>query len=103
MKSECETAKMSEAQKEFLLDSARRYIWWETANTAMSNPKKVLAQIMNIGVWNDICKLVELFSEQDLLDVLDTAEIGQFNERSWHFWHNRMSVEIPPIPRRILS
>ena len=103
MESEFETAKISEAQKEFLIDSARRYIWWETADTAISHPEKILAQVMNIGVWDDICKLVELFPEQDLLDVLHSAEIGQFNERSWYFWHNRMSAEIPPMPRRILS
>ena len=57
---------------------------------------------MNIGVWDDVCKLAELFPQSELENVLNTAEAGQFNERSWHFWHNRFSDEVPPMPKRIL-
>ena len=93
---------MNEAQKEYLAKAASRYIWWKTVNEAMDNPQRVLAQVMNIGVWDDMCKLVEFFSENELLDVLDSAEVGQFNERSWHFWHNRLSGIAPPMPERSL-
>jgi hypothetical protein len=92
---------MSEAQKAFLEKAAARYIWWESANEAC--PQKILAQVMNIGSWDDMCKLVELFSREELLNVLDTAHIGQFNERSWHFWYNRFSNKIPQMPKRVLS
>ena len=92
----------NEAQKTFLANVAQRYIWWEAANNAMDYPQKILAQVMNIGVWDDICKLVELFSREDLLRVLDTANKGQFNERSWHFWHNRFMDNVPPMPKRVL-
>lgn len=92
----------NEAQKAFLTHAARRYIWWETANGAMAFPQKILAQVMNIGVWGDMCRLVELFSQEDLLNVLNAAEIGQFNEKSWHFWHNRFTGKVPPMPRRVL-
>ena len=95
-------SEMNESQKEFLVHVARRYIWWETANDAMAYPQKILAQVMNIGVWDDICKLVELFHEKELIKVLDTALIGQFNERSWQFWHNRFTDRVPPMPKRIL-
>ncbi|MDR3333121.1 MAG: hypothetical protein LBT08_10890 [Synergistaceae bacterium] len=97
------TTNKKEAQKTFLLHAARRYIWWETTNGAMAYPQKILAQVMNIGVWNDMCKLVELFPPQELLNVLDKAEIGQFNEKSWHFWHNRLSEKIPSMPKRVLE
>ena len=97
------TTRISEAQKAFLTKAARRYIWWKTVDCAMTYPKKILAQVMNIGTWDDMCNLAELFSRKDLLEVLNTADIGQFNERSWHFWHNRFSEEIPPMPKRILS
>ena len=93
---------LNEAQKTFLANAARRYIWWETANNAMAYPQRILAQVMNIGVWDDVCKLVELFHEKDLINVLDTAEIGQFNERSWHFWHNCFTEKVPPMPKRVL-
>ena len=97
------TTQISEAQKAFLAKAARRYVWWETVDEAMAYPQKILAQVMNIGTWDDMCNLVELFSQIDLLDVLNAADIGQFNERSWHFWYNRFSEEIPPMPKRILS
>jgi len=96
------TTLMNEAQKVFLANAAQRYIWWETANYAIVNPQKILAQVMNIGVWDDICKLVELFHEKDLIEVLNMADIGQFNERSWHFWHNRFTDKVPSMPKRIL-
>jgi hypothetical protein len=96
------TTQMNESQKAFLAGSAQRYIWWETTQCAMAYPQKILAQIMNIGVWDDICKMVGLFSQKDLLEVLNTADIGQFNERSWHFWHNRFSDKVPPMPERVL-
>ena len=92
----------NEEQKTFLANAARRYIWWETVSGAMAYPQKILAQVMNIGVWDDMCKLIELFSQEDLLNVLNTAEIGQFNERSWHFWHNRFTGNVPPMPKRVL-
>ena len=97
------TTQMNDEQKAFLVSASRRYVWWETANDAMAYPQKIIAQVMNVGVWDDICKLTELFSQKDLIDVLNTAYIGQFNERSWHFWHNRFSDKVPPLPRRVLS
>ena len=93
----------NEAQKAFLVKAAQRYIWWETANNAMGYPQKIMAQVMNIGVWDDICKLVELFPQEALLNVLNTAEVGQFNEKSWYFWHNRFTDKVPPMPQRVLS
>lgn len=94
---------MNEAQRAFLYDSAELYIWWKPPSESMLYPQRILAQIMNIGFWEDWCKMSELFSDQNLQDVLDTAEIGQFNERSWHFWHNRLSGgHIPPMPERKL-
>jgi hypothetical protein len=94
---------MNEAQRAFLLDMAERYIWWETPNEAILYPQRVLAQIMNIGAWDDLCKLNVLFSKRELVDVLERAEAGQFNTRSWHFWHCRLiEGEIPPMPKRVV-
>jgi hypothetical protein len=94
---------MSDTQKTFLEKAAARYIWWKTPNEILAYPQKIFAQVMNIGVWDDIYKLVELFPREDLLDVLNSADIGQFNERSWHFWHNRSADKIPPMPGYLFS
>ena len=89
---------MTDEQKIFLDYASRRYIWWGEVNGLSVSPQKTIAQVMNIGTWDDLCRLAELFSPSELLDVLDKAEIGQFNERSWHFWHNRLNGRIPPMP-----
>ncbi|MDR1580100.1 MAG: hypothetical protein LBS35_07065 [Synergistaceae bacterium] len=91
------------AQLAFLSRAAQRYIWWETTDGSMVYPQRILAQVMNLGTWNDMCRLVELFTPRELQDVLDKAEIGQFNERSWHFWHNRLTGNVPPMPQRVLQ
>jgi hypothetical protein len=98
-----EKTNMNEARNAFLLHAAERYIWWETTNITLAYPQRIIAQVMNIGVWDDMCKLVELFSPRELKSVLKDAEIGQFNERSWNFWHLRLTDETPPMPKRVLS
>jgi hypothetical protein len=94
---------MTDGQKSFLDYASRRYVWRGEVNGLDVSPQKALAQVMNIGTWDDLCRLVELFSPQELLCVLNAAEIGQFNERSWHFWHNRLSDVVPPMPERKIS
>jgi len=94
---------LNDTQKTFLLTSAKRYIWWKTPEEAMEYPHRILAQIMNIGLLEDMGKVIEYFSQKDLINILNAAEIGQFNERSWAFWHNRFSLELPPMPVRDLG
>ena len=94
---------MDETQRAFLLDMAKRYVWWKTPQEAVLYPQRILAQVMNIGVWEDLCRLDRLFSNQELIDVLEQAEAGQFSAQSWHFWHCRLSDgEVPPMPERVL-
>jgi hypothetical protein len=91
---------MNENQRNFLLVAARKYIWWKTPEESLLYPRMVLAQVMNIGVWDDLCRMIEFFAESELEDVLDHAEIGQFNGRSWSFWNYRLRGEVPPMPKR---
>ena len=32
-----------------------------------------------------------------LINVLKMAEIGQFNEKSWHYWHYRLHLAKPEL------
>ncbi|MDR1125849.1 MAG: hypothetical protein LBM64_07290 [Deltaproteobacteria bacterium] len=81
------------------------YIWWKTPAEALRHPDRLVAQVMNIGFYEDVCRLIDLVGEKKLLDVLQHAEIGQFNERSWAYWHYRLTSialeEIPPMPKRL--
>ena len=91
---------MDEERDGFLFDTAKRYIWWKPPEESLLCRRRVLAQVMNIGTWDDLCRLVEFFSEEELADVLRSAEPGEFAPRSWSFWHCRLSGDIPPMPGR---
>jgi hypothetical protein len=83
---------------------ARKYIWWKSADVAIQTPEMVVAQAMNIGDYEDICTLSEVLGEEDLRYVVEHAEAGMFDERSWHFWHYRLGLaepgKVPRLPMR---
>lgn len=96
---------LSESQRAVLLEFAGRYIWWKSPPQALAYPQRVVAQVMNIGDWDDVLKLARLFDQEALKEVLKAAEAGQFSARSWHFWHYRLRLatmpeEVPPLPPR---
>ena len=70
------------------------------SNVAM--PERVLAQVMNIGDYDDVQIMVRQVGDKALQHVLTHAEVGQFNERSWVYWHYRLGLadgnEVPPMP-----
>jgi hypothetical protein len=62
---------------------------------------------MNLGEFNDACRLVGALGEETLRSVLTHAEAGQFNERSWHYWQYRVGQArpgaVPPPPVRRIA
>jgi hypothetical protein len=80
---------------------ARKYIWWITPTEALEYPARIVAQVMNLGEFNDARRLVEALGENTLRAVLAQAEAGQFNE---HYWHYRLGLArpgaVPPLPVR---
>ncbi len=81
------------------------YIWWKTPEEVLQYPDRLVAQVMNIGFYKDACYLIDLLGEDKMRHVLQHAEIGQFNERSWSYWHYRLTNvklgKVPPMPKRI--
>ena len=86
---------------------AGKYIWWKTPDEAVAMPARVVAQVMNIGDYDDVQALAHQVGDQYLRDVLVHAEIGLFNERSWVYWHYRLGLaapgRVPPLPTRTLA
>ncbi len=83
---------------------AKRYIWWESPLWATHHPIFFLAQVMNLGSWDDILLLQRLVSKKTLQDVLKAAPPGVFNQRSWDYWHARLHMDpVPPLPKRTLQ
>jgi hypothetical protein len=98
---------IGKAGHEFLLGMARKYVWWKPPGESMSMPGRVIAQVMNIGDYEDVQAMAKQLGDGTLQEVLTHAEIGQFNERSWHYWHYRLGLaklgEVPPMPVRKLA
>ena len=74
---------------------ARKYIWWMTPDIAVTMPERVVAQVMNIGDYDDVQALVTLVGDDYLRAVLRRAEVGQFTSRSWAYWHYRLGLAVP--------
>lgn len=94
---------MSPEQLSFLHSRAAEYIWWKTPGEAIEFPELVLAQIMDLCTWEDFVVLEEIFSKEELLNILNNAKAGQFRPQSWNFWYTRLGYkydEIPPFPAR---
>ena len=84
---------------------AARYIWWEPPDEVLKRPNRVLAQVMNIGDYDDVQRLAGIAGEDALKETLLHAEAGWFDERSWTYWCYRLGIvkagePIPTLPTR---
>ncbi|MDA8209484.1 MAG: hypothetical protein M0Z92_10860 [Actinomycetota bacterium] len=74
----------------------------------MRYPDRLIAQVMDIGSYEDVQDLVRLVGTGRLQDVLLRAEAGWFRPRSWSYWHYRLRLtqpggDPPPMPKRDLG
>jgi hypothetical protein len=83
---------------------ASKYVWWKTPDAALAMPERVIAQVMNIGDYDDVQLLAHQVSDNVLRGVLTHAQAGQFGARSWAYWHYRLGLaslgQVPPLPTR---
>lgn len=95
---------MIQVSPERLKTLASKYIWWKTPDEAVVMPERVIAQVMNIGDYFDVQSLASQVGDDVLRAVLTQAEAGQFNERSWAYWHYRLELcnvdQVPALPVR---
>jgi hypothetical protein len=98
---------MGQIDREILEQFAAKYIWWKTPGEALQHPDRVIAQVMDIGDYEDVQKLVVQMGDEYLREVLARAEIGQFTARSWAYWHYRLGLatpgNVPPMPLRRIA
>jgi hypothetical protein len=59
---------------------------------------------MNIGDYADVQRLANQVGDDVLREVLVHAQAGQFDPRSWAYWHYRLGLasvdQVPPMPVR---
>jgi hypothetical protein len=70
----------------------------------MCRPERIIAQVMNIGDYDDVQEMAHALGDDTLRHVLLHAEPGMFDERSWAYWHYRLGLaapdHVPPLPER---
>jgi len=85
-------------------DWAAKYIWWQTPEEAARRPRRVMAQVMDLGTFADVRSLEVAAGPDALAEVIRQAEPGWFSPRSWHFWHRRLGLlasgVVPAMPVR---
>lgn len=95
---------MIQIAKAALKPLASKYIWWKTEDEAVNIPEQVIAQVMNLGDYADVQTLVLQVGDDVLRQVLIHAQAGQFNQRSWAYWHYRLGLcrvdQVPALPVR---
>jgi hypothetical protein len=98
---------MARLDRSALRSLASKYVWWKSPDEAIATPDRVIAQVMNLGAWEDVEAVAGLVGDDVLREVLTHAEAGQFNARSWAYWHYRLGLaevdRVPPLPARKLG
>ncbi len=82
---------------------ARRVIWFEEPEQAVSNPVRFIAYAMTYATYEDMQAIRKHFSDDDLCQVLRNAPSGIIDARSWSYWHIKLGLSpIPELPMREL-
>lgn len=85
---------------------ASKYMWWKAPEDSVRDPLRVVAQVMNIGDYDDVQQLAGQLGDEPFEMALVHAQAGQFNARSWAYWHYRLGLaapgQLPSLPQRPL-
>jgi hypothetical protein len=69
----------------------RKYLWWTPPGGEPHSEDRIIAQAMNLGTYDDILLLEQTVGKTRLVEIMQHAEPGWFNDRSWEFWRGRLS------------
>jgi hypothetical protein len=95
----------NDVSNETIAQLGRKYLWWNPVGAEPFCERRIIAQTMNFGTYDDILVLEQTVGQQHLAEIMLHAEPGWISDRSWEFWRGRLSVAtgvaIPPrAPRR---
>lgn len=76
-----------------LAELAARYLWWQPPDGSSHSDARRVAQVMNLGTYDDIRQLEALLDTDTLGTIMANAHPGWFTPRSWEFWRGRLSVD----------
>src|SRR5215218_11008903 len=70
----------------------RKYMWWSPTGDSPHPPARIIAQVMNLGTYEDIRRLESAVPPERLAEIMGNAQPGWFSARSWEFWRGRLSA-----------
>lgn len=76
------------------LGIARRVVWFEPPEVALSNPVRFLAYAFRYASHPDMRTLRAYVSDAELSEALEHAPPGIIDDRSWAYW--RLMLDLPP-------
>jgi hypothetical protein len=80
---------------------ARRVVWFEPPQQAVSDPIRFLAYAMTYGDHDDMVILRRYLTDADLKEALAKAPAGIFDPCSWTYWNLIVgNYPAPPLPER---
>jgi len=95
---------VTEIDPNLLKPFARKYIGWKTPEAAVAFPERVIAQVMDLGDFDDVRALAGHVGDAGLRRAIARAEAGWFSAKSWAYWHDRLGLarpgQVPARPRR---
>jgi hypothetical protein len=82
---------------------ARRMIWWKAPEETLRQPRRLLAQVMALGTWEDVQLAKRSWRHHDFVAVLNDPPPGLFDRRSWAYWRRVLRIGPgPPLLERRL-
>ena len=90
------------AEHQQLLRLAAKYVWWTSPETTVSEGiDRLVANVMEIGTWDDAACLLEMVGVEVFLKILTAPPAGVISDKSLAFWHYRLGGKgQPPRSRR---
>ena len=87
---------------------AKKYVWWLPPDEAARDERRVVAQVMDIGDFDDVRVAIERLGTEPFKVALTHAQAGWFSPKSWAYWHYRCGLTPydsapPPLPARPLG
>jgi len=83
------------------LGIARRIIWFEPPEQALSEPIRFMAYAMTYARHEDMQVIRRYVCDDDFRAALDQAPPGIIDARSWAYWNSKMGrYPAPPLPVR---
>src|ERR1700691_4281756 len=79
------------------LELARRGIWFEPPEQALSDPIRIMAYAMTYARHEDMREIRRHLSDDDIREALDRAPAGIIDPRSWAYWNVMMGRYPAPI------